>query len=107
MCAVIFGKGMVIGLDTAAPIHPDGRPIRGYGLKRRKTIGVVSMLKTTTSALRVAPEASGPLYIDVETRSAAKLGKGKEAVGVRAYSEHHSTEVLCVAYARSDGDVEL
>jgi DNA polymerase len=50
-------------------------------------------------------ENGAPFYWDVETRSAAKLGKGKEAVGARAYAEHPSTEVLCVGFARGDGPV--
>src|SRR5262245_23667348 len=31
-------------------------------------------------------------YWDAETRSAAKLGKGKEGIGARAYAEHPTTE---------------
>jgi DNA polymerase len=45
-------------------------------------------------------------YWDVETRSVARLGKGKEAVGARAYAEHPTTEVLCVAFARGNGPVQ-
>jgi DNA polymerase bacteriophage-type len=41
-------------------------------------------------------------YCDVESRSAATLGKGKNGVGARAYAEHPTTEVLCVAYARGN-----
>ena len=48
-----------------------------------------------------------PFYWDIETRSAARLGKGKTGVGVRAYAEHLTTEVLCVGFARGDGPVEL
>jgi hypothetical protein len=33
-------------------------------------------------------------YCDVESRSAATLGKGKNGVGARAYAEHPTTEVL-------------
>jgi DNA polymerase bacteriophage-type len=43
-------------------------------------------------------------YWDVESRSAATLGKGKSAVGARAYAEHPTTEVLAVAYARGNGE---
>ncbi len=39
-------------------------------------------------------------YWDVESRSAGTLGKGKNGVGARAYAEHGTTEVPCVAYAR-------
>jgi DNA polymerase len=52
------------------------------------------------------PENGTPFYWDVESRSAAKLGKGKEGVGARAYAEHPSTEVLCVSFARGNGPVE-
>jgi DNA polymerase family A len=45
-------------------------------------------------------------YWDVETRSAAQLAKGKESVGARAYAEHPTTEVLCVAFARGNGPVQ-
>ena len=48
-----------------------------------------------------------PFYWDVESRSAATLGKGKHGVGVRAYAEHASTSVFCVGYARGDGPVEI
>jgi DNA polymerase len=48
-----------------------------------------------------------PFYWDVESRSAATLGKGKHGVGVHAYAEHASTSVLCVGYARGDGPVEI
>jgi hypothetical protein len=50
-------------------------------------------------------ENGAPFYWDVETRSAAKLGKGKDAMGARAYAEHPSTEVLCVGFARGDDQV--
>ena len=33
-------------------------------------------------------------------------GKGEESVGVRAYAEHPTTEVLCVSYARGNGPIE-
>ena len=52
------------------------------------------------------PEHCAPFYWDVETRSAAKLGKGKEGVGARAYAEHPSTAVWCVSFARGNGPVE-
>ena len=51
-------------------------------------------------------EDGAPFHWDVESRSAAKLGKGKESVGARAYAEHPSTEVLCVSFARGNGPVE-
>ena len=51
-------------------------------------------------------ENGAPFHWDVESRSAAKLGKGKESVGARAYAEHPSTEVLCVSFARGNGPVE-
>jgi DNA polymerase bacteriophage-type len=47
-----------------------------------------------------------PLHWDIECRSAAKLGKGKEGVGARAYAEHPTTEILCVSFARGNGPVE-
>src|SRR5215467_1763078 len=47
-----------------------------------------------------------PFHWDVETRSAAKLGKGKEGVGARAYAEHPTTEILCVGFARGNGPIE-
>jgi DNA polymerase bacteriophage-type len=43
----------------------------------------------------------------METRSAARLGKGKHGVGARAYAEHPTTETLCVAYARGNGPIEI
>jgi hypothetical protein len=46
-------------------------------------------------------------YWDVESRSAATLGKGKSGVGARAYAEHPTTEVLCVAYARGNDPPEI
>ena len=45
-------------------------------------------------------EDGAPFHWDVECRSAAKLGKGKDSVGARAYAEHFSTEILCVSFAR-------
>jgi DNA polymerase len=51
-------------------------------------------------------EDGAPFHWDVESRSAAKLAKGKESVGARAYAEHPSTEVLCVSFARGNGPVE-
>jgi DNA polymerase len=47
-----------------------------------------------------------PFYWDIESRSAAVLGSGKQGVGARAYAEHPTTEVLCVSYARGDGPIE-
>jgi hypothetical protein len=47
-----------------------------------------------------------PFYWDIESRSAAALGKGKESVGTHAYAEHPTTEVLCVSFARGNGPVE-
>jgi DNA polymerase bacteriophage-type len=46
-------------------------------------------------------------YWDVESRSAATLGKGKSGVGARAYAEHSTTEVLCVAYALGNDPVRI
>ena len=46
-------------------------------------------------------------YWDVESRSAATLGKGKSGVGARAYAEHPTTAVLCVAYARGNDPVGI
>lgn len=48
-----------------------------------------------------------PFYWDVESRSAAALGKGKHGVGTRAYAEHASTSVLCVGFARGDCPIEI
>jgi DNA polymerase bacteriophage-type len=62
-----------------------------------------AQLDTTRDTIQF--ENGAPFYWDVETRSAANLGKGKEAVGARAYAEHPSTEVLCVGFARGDGPV--
>jgi DNA polymerase len=63
---------------------------------------------TRESDPEVCAENDSPFFHwDIETRSVAKLGKGKFAVGVRAYAEHPSTEVLCVAFARGDGPVDL
>jgi DNA polymerase len=47
-----------------------------------------------------------PFYWDIESRSAAEFGKGKESVGIHAYAEHPTTEVLCVGFARGNGPVE-
>ena len=52
-----------------------------------------------------SPENSVPFYWDLESRSTAILGGGKYGVGVRAYAEHPTTEVLCVGYARGNGPV--
>jgi DNA polymerase len=41
--------------------------------------------------------------VDVETRSAVKLGK----VGASRYAEHPTTDVRCVALALDDGPVRL
>src|SRR3954454_186632 len=46
------------------------------------------------------------LHWDVESRSAAILGSGKQGVGARAYADHPTTEILCVSYARGNGPVE-
>jgi DNA polymerase len=64
-----------------------------------------AQLETTRDIIR--SESGEPFYWDVETRSAAKLGKGKDAVGARAYAEHPSTEVLCVGFARGNGPVVI
>jgi DNA polymerase len=78
-----------------------------------KTPAPAIVIQAPPSVVRAAPpivlEASleiDPFYWDIESRSAAKLGKGKASVGVRAYAEHASTQVLCVSYARGDGPVE-
>lgn len=42
------------------------------------------------------------LHLDFETRSEADLKK----VGLHAYAEHPSTEILCAAYAVDDGPVQ-
>jgi DNA polymerase len=55
----------------------------------------------------IAPGSTDFFYWDVETRSAVELTKGKYGLGVHAYAEHFSTQVLCVAFARGDGPVEL
>src|SRR5262245_29963995 len=47
-----------------------------------------------------------PFYWDIESRSVAVLGSGKQGVGARAYAEHPTTEVLCVSFARGNGQVE-
>ncbi len=52
-----------------------------------------------------SPENSVPFYWDLESQSTAILGGGKYGVGVRAYAEHPTTEVLCVGYARGNGPV--
>jgi DNA polymerase len=52
------------------------------------------------------PKKSEPFHWDIESRSAAKLGKGKESVGVRAYAEHPTTEIFCVGFARGNNPVE-
>jgi DNA polymerase len=51
-------------------------------------------------------ENNVPFYWDIESRSAAVLGSGKQGVGARAYAEHPTTEVLCVSYARGNGPIE-
>ena len=65
--------------------------------------GVVP-LDTTRDIIQF--ENGAPFHWDIESRSAAELGKGKEAVGARAYAEHPTTEILCVSYARSNGPIE-
>src|SRR5262249_16151987 len=47
-----------------------------------------------------------PFYWDIESRSAAALGSGKQGVGARAYAEDPTTEVLCVSYGRGNGPSE-
>lgn len=42
------------------------------------------------------------LHLDFETRSAADLKK----IGVHAYAEHPTTEILCASYAIDDGPVQ-
>jgi hypothetical protein len=51
-------------------------------------------------------ESSSFFYWDIETRSAAVLGKAKDSVGVPAYAEHPTTEVLCVSFARDNSLIE-
>jgi DNA polymerase len=51
-------------------------------------------------------QACRHFYWDLESRSAAMLGKGKYAVGVRAYAGHPTTQVLCVSYALGNGPIE-
>jgi DNA polymerase len=59
---------------------------------------------------RVCPPAAAslpePFHWDIESRSAAHLGKGKLGVGARAYALHPTTEVLCVSFARGNGPIE-
>ena len=52
------------------------------------------------------PSPEEPFYWDIESRSAAVLGSGKQSVGARAYAEHPTTEVLCVSFARGNGPIE-
>ena len=40
------------------------------------------------------------LHVDAETRSVADL----TSVGAHAYFEHHTTDVLCLAYAFDEDD---
>lgn len=47
--------------------------------------------------------APGAWHLDYETRSRADLRK----VGVWRYAEDPSTEIICAAYARADGEVAL
>src|SRR5215472_4874740 len=54
----------------------------------------------------VSHEDGAPFYWDIESRNAAKLGKGKEGIGARAYAEHPTTEILCVGFARGNGPIE-
>ena len=63
-----------------------------------------AQLDTTRDIIQF--ENGAPFHWDIESRSAAKLGKGKEAVGARAYAEHPTTEMLCVSYARGNGPIE-
>jgi hypothetical protein len=60
----------------------------------------------TASSLPEKAEASEPFHWDLESRSAAHLGKGKLGVGARAYALHPTTSVLCVGYARGNGPIE-
>jgi DNA polymerase len=59
------------------------------------------------SPVAPAPEGSANLFHwDVECRSAAVLGGGKQGVGARAYAEHPTTEILCISYARGNGAIK-
>jgi DNA polymerase len=63
-----------------------------------------AQLDTTRDIIQF--EDGVPFYWDIESRSAAELGKGKESVGTHAYAEHPTTEVLCVSFARGNSRVE-
>jgi hypothetical protein len=63
-----------------------------------------TQLDTTRDIIQF--ENGVPFYWDIESRSAAELGKGKQSVGARAYAEHPTTEVLCVSYARGNDPIE-
>lgn len=80
---------------------------KSYGdvvnIKRKHVANLALELVSETSGSE-APQA---FYWDIETRSAAQLGKGKHGVGARAYAEHPTTETLCVAYARGNDPVEI
>ena len=63
-----------------------------------------AQLETTRDIIQF--ENGAPFHWDIESRSAAEFGKGKESVGARAYAEHPTTEILCVSYARGNDPVE-
>jgi hypothetical protein len=70
----------------------------------RPTKPIPELIGKTRESGAYNPQA---LYWDIETRSVAQLGKGKHGVGARAYAEHPTTEILCVAYARGNDPAEI
>src|SRR5262245_27474840 len=85
-------------ISTAAKPDGDVVPIKPERLAKP----ALELISSTFEAY--VPQA---FYWDIETRSAARLGKGKHGVGARAYAEHPTTEILCVAYARGNGPIEI
>jgi DNA polymerase bacteriophage-type len=75
-----------------APIVPPKTPIE----TKRSVVPTIP---------EITPAAIKTFFWDVETRSVAKLGP--KGVGTRAYAEHSTTEVLCVAFALGDGPIEV
>jgi DNA polymerase bacteriophage-type len=72
-------------------------------------VKTVTPIVVVLPAPPIAPPSCSPeepFYWDIESRSAAVLGGGKQGVGARAYAEHPTTEVLCVSFARGNGPIE-
>jgi DNA polymerase len=102
----LFDRALIAGTATDIEVH-GAALCRGYTRAALVLEAAGPDAGAKAEATSIAPDSSDFFYWDVETRSAVQLTRGKDGLGVHAYAEHSSTQVLCVSFARGDGPVEL